>query len=805
MAYRISTGATTSIASASLILEPRIKYPYVVWREGGTFQTVVKLYDLRLATSQTPIIIAGPTPPAYDVDIGSRFVSWAEYSNSNYDIRAYDLATGTTYAIAMDQNINEQEPATDGPWIVWRSQVKGEATSIIKAKNMDTGETRTVSDSASLWRDVRPTISGNWISYESDRDGNRDILIYNLSTAGTFKDTSDLNDQYLNDVFGNLVAYVDQRNGNEDIYVSKFVFSPPVANAGANQSGTINTPLTLSGSGSTDPGGFSLTYGWSIASAPSGSTATLSNSDTVSPSFTPDQYGNYVIQLVVTNSIGISSAADTVTVYVPFISPHPVEFMWFGATPSEGPAPLSVTFDLRAYDLNTDFQPAEIAFGDGSTQTLIGAGAVKYWAAAVSHTYATPGVYTATATVHDYTTSDTKSLTITVGEANRVPIANAGAGQTVRPGTAVTLDGTGSTDPDSDQLVAYAWDVVSYPANTTVPLSFTGSMPPFTPDLPGNYLISLSVQDEHGAWSLPATVTISTTNTKPVADAGPDQAITRVGTQVQLNGATSYDLDGDIITYQWGFRSQPVGSAATLNNSTSATPSFVPLVYGDYVLHLTVRDKWAASDPDTITVSFANVKPVANAGVNQSVQVPVKVQLDGSGSTDANNDVLAFSWNIVTMPTGSGAQLSNPAAVNPSFQADLPGTYVLSLTVNDGIEKSDPSSATILGTASTSSVIGRLREAIGAFNKIPPDLFKNPNMQNALTNKINAVIASIDAGLYLEALNQLQSDILPKTDGCATSSAPDKNDMIKDCASQDQVYPILIDAIRQLKAVLGLP
>jgi hypothetical protein len=29
--------------------------------------------------------------------------------------------------------------------------------------------------------------------------------------------------------------------------------------------------------------------------------------------------------------------------------------------------------------------------------------------------------------------------------------------------------------------------------------------------------------------------------------------------------------------------------------------------------------------------------------------------------------------------------------------------------------------------------------------------------------------------------------------------------MIKDCASQDQVYPILIDAIRQLKAVLGLP
>ena len=42
-------------------------------------------------------------------------------------------------------------------------------------------------------------------------------------------------------------------------------------------------------------------------------------------------------------------------------------------------------------------------------------------------------------------------------------------------------------------------------------------------------------------------------------------------------------------------------------------------------------------------------------------------------------------------------------------------------------------------------------------------------MQNALLNKLNAVIASIQADNYADALAQLQIDILGKTDGCATS------------------------------------
>ena len=46
-------------------------------------------------------------------------------------------------------------------------------------------------------------------------------------------------------------------------------------------------------------------------------------------------------------------------------------------------------------------------------------------------------------------------------------------------------------------------------------------------------------------------------------------------------------------------------------------------------------------------------------------------------------------------------------------------------------------------------------------------VFKNANMQNTLLNKLNALLANIEAGKYEDALGQLQNDILKKTDRCA--------------------------------------
>jgi hypothetical protein len=70
------------------------------------------------------------------------------------------------------------------------------------------------------------------------------------------------------------------------------------------------------------------------------------------------------------------------------------------------------------------------------------------------------------------------------------------------------------------------------------------------------------------------------------------------------------------------------------------------------------------------------------------------VALDGGGSSDADGDALTYSWRL-TRPVGSQATLSDPSSATPLFVADVPGTYVATLTVSDGAVDSAADSTTI--------------------------------------------------------------------------------------------------------------
>jgi hypothetical protein len=89
----------------------------------------------------------------------------------------------------------------------------------------------------------------------------------------------------------------------------------------------------------------------------------------------------------------------------------------------------------------------------------------------------------------------------------------------------------------------------------------------------------------------------------------------------------------------------------------------------------------STSPPSTST---DNARPVADAGPDQLATELVPVQLDGSGSTDADGDALTFTWEFRSMPDGSTATLSDPNIVDPTFVPDLPGDYELRLTADDG-------------------------------------------------------------------------------------------------------------------------
>ena len=94
-----------------------------------------------------------------------------------------------------------------------------------------------------------------------------------------------------------------------------------------------------------------------------------------------------------------------------------------------------------------------------------------------------------------------------------------------------------------------------------------------------------------------------------------------------------------------------------------------------------------------------NQPPVANAGSDQGGVVNETVQLDGSGSSDPDNDTLTYDWQLTSSPSGSVTSLLGASLENPTFVPDVAGDYVVQLIVNDGTVNSNPDQVTITATA----------------------------------------------------------------------------------------------------------
>ena len=96
---------------------------------------------------------------------------------------------------------------------------------------------------------------------------------------------------------------------------------------------------------------------------------------------------------------------------------------------------------------------------------------------------------------------------VNIGSDNLAPTANAGPDQLVVVNSPVQLDGLASSDPEFDAL-GFSWNL-SAPATSSAALDDPSSgVPPFTPDLEGLYIASLTVSDFIGPGS-PDTIEIT--------------------------------------------------------------------------------------------------------------------------------------------------------------------------------------------------------------------------------------------------------------------------------------------------------
>jgi hypothetical protein len=182
------------------------------------------------------------------------------------------------------------------------------------------------------------------------------------------------------------------------------------------------------------------------------------------------------------------------------------------------------------------------------------------------------------------------------GTSNAPPVAEVGSPLAVDQGSQVTLDGSGSRDPDDepDPLV-FAWNQTGGPlavlnGDNTAKASFTATKA-------GTYTFRLAVGDGDASSTATVTVTANPVNQPPAANAGAHQTAVQ-GTLVTLDGSASQDPDNGPgpLNYQW---TQTSGPGVTLTRDQTAQTTFMAPQPGAYGFQLTVSDGMAFSTAAT--------------------------------------------------------------------------------------------------------------------------------------------------------------------------------------------------------------
>ena len=333
---------------------------------------------------------------------------------------------------------------------------------------------------------------------------------------------------------------------------------------------------------------------------------------------------------------------------------------------------------------------------------------------------------------------DTDTVTITVREPFATPVANAGPDQLeVVPGATVTLDGSGSS-VDRRRTATYSWERTDGTSGGMVTLSPSATVqnPTFTADTLAEgdsdvtHILTLTVTDGEGGSATDATDTVTITVKAPVADTtGPTGTITAlalarnthdgmtpINFEVVFNepvvGFTAEDIgrdpwnvpdDEDAATHTATISkfmkdsTNPLRYTFTLTPGVDSSGSGSELAFTVFIAQNSLTDAAPARNQNLnirgphLTYSAtpsANTPPVADAGLDQTVDPGVLVTLDGSGSMDAEGTV-TYLWERTGGTDGATATLSDPMAAKPTFTADnvAPGTvnvvHIFTLTVTD--------------------------------------------------------------------------------------------------------------------------
>ncbi len=463
------------------------------------------------------------------------------------------------------------------------------------------------------------------------------------------------------------------------------VNSPPVVVFNPPSTGVTGEELTFDASGSSDPDGDPISFAWTLLSAPQSSTAMISGPTAAMANFTPDVEGTYQFELVVTDSEGEGANPVTFDVVVTSV-PNALPVAVISAPTFAYPDQIISLDGTQSFDddgQSLSYQWRLLGKPAGSLVLL-----EQATSAIATLTPDQDGDYEVELVVNDgVSNSAPVTLSITVGQ---------------RPDTCLIISEYLEGDGNNKAIELYNCD--------DEPL-----------DLAGKYvcLIRNGTTDCASEFELGGSLAqgevVGVCNTQfqmSLVDAGDCDFTSSV---MSFNGDDrivvfeDINLDGqfdanDIVLDAFGeILFTPSGRIweDTTYRRCDLTPydGYSNFILGDLYDEYFNNDFSDFGLPPQPGVTCGappmNRAPVANAGSDRNVTTGQVVMLNGSGSSDPDNDVITFSWSLVLAPMNSMAMLDDAMLETPSFTPDVEGDYVFELVVNDTMLDSTVSTVTI--------------------------------------------------------------------------------------------------------------
>jgi hypothetical protein len=349
---------------------------------------------------------------------------------------------------------------------------------------------------------------------------------------------------------------------------------PPIADAGGPYNGVEGQVVALSGTGSSDPNGGSLSFAWDLDNDGS-----FDDSTSPTPLYQWNDQGNYTVALSVTKSNG-QSATDTANVTI--TNANPIINAINNTSPEVKGNPI--TFTVLASDVVLD--PLLYSFDWTSDGTY---DIVDQVSNIASHAYPVSGNFTATIRVRDGDGGQaigTSPVRVNDAQVTINSVTNTGP---VNEGSPVTVTVNATVNPAQTLLYSFDWtsdgtfDIVDQASASAAHVYGDN----------GTFTVTVRASTSMGDFQ-EGTTQVIVNNVAPTVDAGPNREYT-IGSTVTLTATVTDPGTGDgPFVIEWDLNYN--GSSFNVN-ATGPTATTPALPAGSRTVAVRARDKDGSTGP----------------------------------------------------------------------------------------------------------------------------------------------------------------------------------------------------------------